>query len=61
MYSQTLADIIIYVPKFLDMSGLREFKMFSDALDTVNPMPEEPDLDPLMHMLVNNCPELEVR
>lgn len=43
------------------MSGLREFKMFSDALDTVNPMPEEPDLDPLMHMLVNNCPELEVR
>lgn len=61
MASQKLADLIIFATKFLDISGLKEFKMFSKALDTVNPVPEEPNLDPLMHMLVNNCPELEVQ
>lgn len=43
------------------MSGLKSFKIFSRALDTVIPAPDEPDISPLIEMLVNNCPELEVR
>ncbi|EPQ50372.1 hypothetical protein GLOTRDRAFT_134038 [Gloeophyllum trabeum ATCC 11539] len=46
---------VVSSPSFLSLSGLSSLDLRTDALDYSH---DEPDLTPLLRMLVNNCPNL---